>query len=145
MMTTGRESGSSARDPMRAGMQMWEAGYQSLLEGWRQTQDFWNGMARSWGEVSGAWLQQLNRGAEGSQGAEVLRELQEAAFEAAQAWMRMPMALASGAAPNDLQAAITRLTQAQGRAYQLWMESLGRLGGNPGASGAQTGSGAKRS
>lgn len=132
-MTTQRQSGASGRDPTRPGMQMWESGYQSLFEGWKQTQDFWNGMARSWGEVSGAWMQQWNRGAEANQGTELLRELQEAAFEVAQSWLRLPMALAGGASPDELQAAITRLTQAQGRAYQMWLESLGRLGGNTSA------------
>ena len=128
-MTTQRESGSSGRDPARAGMQMWESGYQSLFEGWRQTQDFWSSMARSWGEVSGAWMQQLNRGPEANQGAELLRELQQATFEVAQSWLRLPMVLAGGASAEELESAITRLTQAQGRAYQMWLESLGRLGG----------------
>lgn len=110
--------------------QMWEAGSRSLLEGWRQAQEFWNSAARSWGEVTGAWLSQLGRPTPGlsSEGAAAVRELQEAAFAAGQAWMRLPLFLASGAPPTELQEAVTRLTQAQGRAYKLWMEALTRAG-----------------
>lgn len=126
-MTSQRSGGTGAQDPTRAGAQMWEAGYRSLMDGWRQSQDFWNNMARSWGEVSGAWLNQTNRSE--NRMSPVLRELQEAAFEVAQAWMRLPMTLVGGSQPNELQEAITRLTQAQGRAYQSWLESLNRLGG----------------
>lgn len=120
-----------APDPMRAGTQMFEAGYQSLFDGWKQAQEFWNGVAKSWGGTTGAWMnQQMPAESMG-----VLRELQEASFAVAQAWMRLPMTLLGGANPNDLQEATTRLTQAQGRAYQLWMEALSRQGGmpNPGA------------
>jgi hypothetical protein len=42
--------------------------------------------------------------------------------------MRLPLALATGASPTDLSDAIARLTQAQGKAYKLWMEALVRAG-----------------
>jgi hypothetical protein len=117
---------------MRAGAQMWEAGYQALAEGWRQSQEFWNGVARSWGEAAGVWLGQL-QGGRPQESVAMLRELQEAAFAVGQAWMRLPMILASGAQPMELQQAITRLTDAQGRAYQMWMETLSRASGGAGA------------
>jgi hypothetical protein len=108
---------------MQAGAQMWEASYQALFEGWRQAQEFWNNMARSWGEVTGAWLGQSTRSRES---VEVLHELQEGAFAVAQAWMRLPLLLVGGAQPEELQDAVAQLTQAQGRAYQLWLEALKR-------------------
>ena len=125
-MTSQRERGSGAADPMRAGAQMWESGYQQLFEGWKQAQEFWNGVARSWGGASAPWLQQPA----GGENMDVIRELNEAAFAVAQAWMRMPLVLMGGASPTELQEATTRLTQAQGRAYQLWLEALGRGGMN---------------
>lgn len=128
-MAAARDSGSGTRDPAGAEKQMWEAGYESLFEGWRQTQDFWTKMARSWGDASGAWMRQFNRSAGASGGGALLKALQEAAFEVAQAWLRLPMIVAEGASPEELQGAITRLTEAQGRAYQMWLEALGRLGG----------------
>jgi len=115
---TGGSGGSGGSDPMAAG-------YQALTEGWKQAQDFWNGVARTWGGATGAWMNQNNRSDEGM---EVMRELNEAAFAVAQAWMRLPMAMMGGGQPNDLQEATTRLTQAQGRAYQLWMEAISRTG-----------------
>ena len=133
-MTAQRGGAGGANDPMRAGAQMWETGYQSLFEGWRQAQEFWNGVARSWGGATGAWMGQANRSDEGM---DVIRELQEAAFGVAQAWMRLPMTLMGGAQPNELQDAITRLTQAQGRAYQLWLEALSRTGASVGSAAAQ--------
>ncbi|MGH7320185.1 MAG: hypothetical protein ACRELA_11255, partial [Candidatus Rokuibacteriota bacterium] len=63
-----------------------------------------------------------------SEGAAALRELHEAAFAAGQAWMRLPLALASGAPPTELQEAVARLAQAEGRAYKLWIEVLARAG-----------------
>ena len=134
-------------DPMRTAAQSWEAGYQALTEGWRQAQDFWNNVARSWGEAAGTWMSQL-QGTRSPESATMLRELQEAAFAVSQAWMRLPMILASGAQPAELQEAITRLTEAQGRAYRMWMEAVahasrsmgagGRApGGDRGASGAE--------
>ena len=109
--------------------QMWEAGARSMTEGWRQAQEFWNNAARSWGDLAGAWLRQVP-GAPSVSGESqaVLRELQEAAFAVGQAWMRLPLVLTSGAAPGEMQEAITRLTQAQGRAYQLWMQALKATG-----------------
>lgn len=71
----------------------------------------------------------MNQGNRSGEGAELLRELNEAAFEVAQSWLRLPLVLAGGTRPDELQQALTRLSQAQGRAYQLWMESLGRMGG----------------
>jgi len=56
------------------------------------------------------------------------RELSEAAFAVGQAWMRLPLALSSCAPPAELQAAVTRLTEAQGRAYKLWMEAIQKMG-----------------
>lgn len=128
---TSQRGGSRTNDPMQAGAQMWESGYQSLFEGWRQAQDFWNNAARSWGEVAGSWLNQLPQqgGGMNADAMSVVRELQEASMEVAQAWMRLPMMFAGGMRPDDLQASIQRLTEAQGRAYQLWLESLNRLTG----------------
>ena len=109
--------------------QMWETGSRSLLEGFRQAQEFWNNAARSWGEVAGAWTTQLPRPSPGAaDGGAALRELQEAALAAGVAWMRLPFALASGASPTELSDAIARLTQAQGKAYKLWMDALARAG-----------------
>ena len=129
-MTTQRNRGGSPSDPMQAGAQIWESGYESLLEGQRQAQEFWNSMARTWGETAGAWMGQLGQSDSGMMGesAAVLRELQEAAFSAAMAWMRLPLTLVGGAPPDELQETVTRLTEAQGRAYQLWMDALGRAG-----------------
>ena len=42
--------------------------------------------------------------------------------------MRLPLALATGASPTELSDAISRLTQAQGKAYKLWTEALVRAG-----------------
>ena len=125
----GSGSGSGGQDPGRAGSQLFETGYQQLFEGWRQAQEFWNGVARSWGGATGAWMQQ---GTGSQESMDVLRELNEAAFAVAQAWMRLPMAMFGGAQPNELQEATSRLTQAQGRAYQLWLEALSRTGASAG-------------
>lgn len=125
----GREGGA---DPMSAGTQLFEAGYQSLFEGWRQAQEFWNSVAQSWGGAAGAWMGQVNTGAS-SENMAILRELQEASLAVAQAWMRLPFTLMSGAGQAELQEATTRLTEAQGRAYQLWLEALSRAGGAEGA------------
>jgi hypothetical protein len=122
---TSQRGSTGGQDPMRAGSQLFEAGYQQLFEGWKQAQEFWNGMARTWGGAAGAWMQQ---GAGSNESMEVLRELNESALAVAQAWMRMPMVMMGGANPTELQEAITRLTQAQGRAYQLWLEALSRTG-----------------
>ncbi len=110
--------------------QLWEAGARSLSEGWQQAQSFWNSVAKSWGDVAGAWLNQLPQTRPGlsSEAQAVWRELNEAAFAVGQAWMRLPLALAQGAQPGELQAAVTRLTEAQGRAYKLWMEAIQKMG-----------------
>jgi hypothetical protein len=108
--------------------QAWEAGQRALMDGWRQGQEFWTNAARSWGEVATSWMAQLGRPGSGapSEAVGIVRELQEAAFAAGMAWMRLPLVLAGGAPPAELQEAVTRLTQAQGRAYQLWGEALSR-------------------
>jgi hypothetical protein len=121
-----RSGSGGTPDPMRAGAQMWEAGYQSLFEGWRQAQEFWNSMARSWGGVAGSWMGGLPAA---EPGMAAMRELNEAAFAVGQAWMRLPLVMMGGADPSELQDAITRLTEAQGRAYQLWMSALSSAGG----------------
>jgi hypothetical protein len=132
-MTSQRERGAGGPDPMRAGNQMFEAGYQQLLDGWKQAQEFWNGVARTWTGTTNMWTQQ---GSASTESMDVLRELNESAFAVAQAWMRMPLAMMSGATnPSELQDAITRLTQAQGRAYQLWMEAFSRTGAAAGDAG----------
>ena len=115
--------------------QMWEAGAKALTEGWRQAQDFWSTAAKGWGDLASSMMAQAPRTGPGTspESQAVLRELQEAAFAVGQAWMRLPLVLASGggvgAAPGELQAAITRLTEAQGRAYKLWLEALRPPGG----------------
>ena len=127
-MTT--QSGGDPRDQMS---QMWEAASRSLSEGLRQTQEFWNKAAQSWGEITGVWISQFNRPGQAmpSESMALVRELQEASFAVAQAWMRLPMVLAGGAQPTELQEAITRLTEAQGRAYRLWMDTLARAQPRP--------------
>jgi hypothetical protein len=121
---TSQRRGTDAQDPMQAGTQMFQMGYQQLMEGWNQAQEFWTGVARTWTDAAGAWMQQSG----GGESTEVLRELNEAAFAVAQAWMRLPLVLIGGAQANELQEATSRLTQAQGRAYQLWLEALSRAG-----------------
>ena len=127
-MTSQRERDTGGADPMRAGTQMFEAGYQSLFDGWRQAQEFWSGVARSWGVAAGMPMTQATTGA-AAENTAVLRELQEASLAVAQAWMRLPFTVMTGAGPTELQEAATRLTEAQGRAYQLWLEALGRVAG----------------
>src|SRR6266508_6297803 len=60
-MTSQRSDKPRIPDPMRAGAQPWETGRQVWVEGQHQAQGFWNSMARSWGEVTGAWLGQFSR------------------------------------------------------------------------------------
>ncbi len=119
-----------APDPMQAGAQMWEAGYRALLDGWQQAQEYWTGVARSFGEMTGAMAGQwpVLPGLP-PENAAVLRELQEATLAVSQAWLRLPVALMTGAQPSELQDAITRLTEAQGRAFQMWTEAISRIGG----------------
>jgi hypothetical protein len=78
--------------------------------------------------MGGAWASQLGRPTQGpsTEAAALLREISEASFAVGQAWMRLPMSLMTGAPPAELQGALTRLLQAQGRAYQLWIELLAR-------------------
>ena len=140
-MTAERPSGSG--DPLGASQQMWDAGARALADGWRQSQEFWNSAARSWGEAAGAWMGQLQSGSRSQEHLAVARELQEAAFAVGQAWMRLPLALAGGAQPAELQQAITKLAEAQGRAYQLWMEALSRAGATM-AAGARPPGGERR-
>jgi len=102
-----------------------QAGYQSLMDGWKQTQDFWSNVARSFGGASNPWI---NQATSSEDSVKVVRELQEAALSVAQAWMRLPLALSGGASANELQEAASRLTEAQSRAYQLWLEALSRSG-----------------
>ena len=111
--------------------QMWEAGAKALTEGWRQAQDFWTTAAKGWSDLATGLMAQAPRTgpAPTPESQAVLRELQEAAFAVGQAWMRLPLVLTSGGVPGELQAAITRLTEAQGRAYKLWLEALRPPGG----------------
>jgi hypothetical protein len=113
---------------MREATQMWEAGQRSMAEGWRQAQEFWNTAARNWGDIASAWMGGMSSTAPGMAGetTAVWRELQDAAFAVGSAWMRLPFVLATFAPPLELQEAVMRLTQAQGRAYQLWIEALTR-------------------
>jgi hypothetical protein len=104
---------------------MWEAGAKSLAEGLRQAQDFWTTAARSWGDLAGTWMRQFPQaGTPSGDPMAAWRELQEAAFAVGQAWMRLPMLFSAGARPNELQEAVMRLAEAQGRAYKLWIEAL---------------------
>lgn len=112
------------------GSQIWDAAYSSLLDGQRQAQEFWSNAARSWGEMAGSWFggrpeAERNRLDEGIN---VLRELNEATMAVAMAWMRLPLILAGNADRSELQDAISRLTSAQGRAFQLWIDSINRMG-----------------
>jgi hypothetical protein len=121
-----RGPGDQATPPQMA--QTWEASQRALMDGWRQGQEFWANAARSWGEVATSWMTQLSRPGVGAstEAMGIVRELQEAAFAAGMAWMRLPLVLASGARPVEFQEVVMRLTQAQGRAYQLWAEALTR-------------------
>ncbi len=122
-MTT-EPRGTSGPQPVN---EMWEAGARALSEGLRQAQEFWSQAARGWTEATGSVLRQVAPPADPSvEAARVLRELQEASLAVSQAWMRLPFALMSGAAPAELQDTLTRLMRAQGHAYQLWIEFLTR-------------------
>ncbi|HEX5939813.1 MAG TPA: hypothetical protein VFZ12_05600 [Dehalococcoidia bacterium] len=116
-----------------AGSQVWEAGYQALFEGWRQAQDFWNNAARSWGETAGSWFGQFpssTRSGLAGEGMEVYRELNEASLSVAMAWMRLPLAMVGATDRRELQEAVSRLAETQGRAYQLWLEAISSAGAN---------------
>jgi hypothetical protein len=107
--------------------QMWEAGARTLMEGWQQAQTFWSNAARNWGNTVSTPTPPAAGQAAASEGLAVWRDLAEAAFAVGQAWMRLPLALATGAQPSELQTALTRLTEAQGRAYTLWAEAMQKV------------------
>jgi len=107
--------------------QIWEAGARTLMEGWQQAQAFWTNAARSWGTA--AQPGQAPTPDPANEALAMWRELAEAAFAVGQAWMQLPLAVATGAQPGELQAAVTRLTEAQGRAYTLWAETMQRASG----------------
>lgn len=111
--------------------QVMEAGARAMSEGLKQAQDFWTQAAKNWSEAAAAWASQFARPAQSPSGeaTAVLREISEASFAVSQAWMRLPVSLLMGAPPAELQAALTRLVQAQARAYQLWIEFLARSAG----------------
>lgn len=115
-------------DPKVDPKQMMEAGARALADGLKQAQEFWTQAAKSWGEAAGAWVGQFGRPAPSptEEANRVLREISEASFAVGQAWMRLPMSLMIGAPPAELQAALTRLMEAQARAYQLWIDLLSR-------------------
>ena len=116
-----------APDPRQA----MEAGARAMADGLKQAQDFWSQAAKGWSEAAAAWASQLGLPARSpsEEATAVLRELSEASLAVSQAWMRLPMSLLMGAPPAELQGALTRLMQAQGRAYQLWIEFLSRSAG----------------
>src|SRR5262249_18053857 len=109
--------------------QIWEAGARTLMEGWQQAQAFWTNAARSWGSAASR-PEHVPVSGPANGAVVVWRELAEAASAVGQAWMRLPLALATGAQPGELQAAVTQLTEAQGRAYTLWAETLQRVSGD---------------
>jgi hypothetical protein len=143
-MSAAERPNPSQPNPGLPGAELWEAGARALADGWRQSQDFWNSVARNWGEATGNWLGQFQTGRT-EQGDALFRELQEAAFAVGQAWMRLPLVLASGARPTELEQAIQRLGEAQGRAYQMWMEALTRAGAPRAATRKPGDTGEKRS
>src|SRR5262245_7605895 len=102
-MTAQAEWGSGSQGMV----EMWEAGQRALMEGWRQGQEFWNNAARGWGEIGRTGIAGASSPGAGGTGeaAKVMRELQEAAIAAGTAWMRLPLALAAGAPPAELQEA----------------------------------------
>lgn len=118
------------RGPAQPGQPLWNAGSEAFYESWNQAQELWNSLARNWGELAGAWLGQVSTAtqAQGLSGESltVLRELQDAAATAAEAWLRLPLLFVGGTQPAELEEALTRLAQAQGRAYQLWIEAMSR-------------------
>ncbi len=129
MATQGAPDPKATPDPK----QMMEAGARALADGLKQAQDFWMQAAKGWGEAAGAWMGQFARPAATptEEASRVLREISEASFAVGQAWMRLPMSLTIGAPPAELQAALTRLMESQGRAYQLWIDFLNRAARPP--------------
>jgi hypothetical protein len=94
----------------------WESGGRSLAEGWAQAQDFWSGVARSWGEAVGLWVGQPPW-AQRRESVTPLREVHEAAVAVVQAWLRLPLALTGPAVILDFQRALLRLAEANARLY----------------------------
>jgi hypothetical protein len=137
---------ASNREQM-PGAQMWEAGQQALFEGWRQAQDFWNNAARSWGETAGSWFGQFPSGARSGlagEGMEIYRELNEASLSVAMAWMRLPLAMIGATDRRELQDAVSRLAETQGRAYQLWLEAITSAGASVAGTAQRSAASAER-
>jgi hypothetical protein len=121
-MTSARPRSTDTPDLTEATRNAWDAGQQPFSEGWRQAQQFWNSVAGNWGEAAGIWLRQNQRQ---SQEVAALRELQDAAVAAGQAWLRLPsVLLGGGARESELPQAISRLAEAQGHAVRLWLGTL---------------------
>jgi hypothetical protein len=99
----------------------WQTGQESLAESWRQAQVLWNNVAANWGEAAGMLMRQTR---DRSQETAALRELQDAALAAGQAWLRLPTVLVGGAPATELPQAINRLAEAQGRALRVWLGTL---------------------
>ena len=74
--------------PIDSSREAWESGARSLAEGFAQAQEFWNAVARSWGEAVGLWVNQPPWGPRRDSAA-ALREWQEATLGLAQAWLRL--------------------------------------------------------
>jgi hypothetical protein len=123
MTTTTERTRPAPSDPLEPMRKTWEAGQQSLAESWAQTQDFWNSIARNWGEAAGAWLRQPP-GRQPQETAAVLRELSDATLAAGEAWLRLPFLLVGGVTLADLQKTASRLTEAQARAFRLWLDTF---------------------
>jgi hypothetical protein len=107
---------ADAPSPIENARQAWETGQRSLTEGLAQAQDFWNGVARSWGEALGLWVGQPPW-AQRRESTTALREVHEAALGLAQAWLRLPLALTGPAVILDFQRALLRLAEANARLY----------------------------
>jgi hypothetical protein len=122
-MTTTERNRPDLPDPLESMRKTWEAGQQSLAESWAQTQDFWNSVARNWGEAAGAWLRQPP-GGQPQETSAVLRELSEATFAAGEAWLRLPLLLVGGVTIAQLQKTASRLTEAHARALRLWLDTV---------------------
>ena len=54
-MTPIERGRGSAQEPVDAIRESWESGQRSVSEAWLQAQDFWNSVARNWGEAVGLW------------------------------------------------------------------------------------------
>ena len=111
--------------PIESVRDAWESGGRSLSDALVQAQEFWNSVARSWGESLGLWLGQPPL-AQRQDSTAALRELQEAALGLAQAWFRLPLVLTGPAAAIDFQRALLRLIEANARLSPLWPQPLTR-------------------